>query len=121
MGNFIIANLPLLETKILEQLFLVILALGLAIVVGLPLGILLCHLPKIKGAMLNLISALWTIPSLALLAFFIPFLGIGIKPAIITIAIYALLPIVRNTVTGLEGVSADNIEAANGLGFTNWQ
>lgn len=121
MINFISSNLSLLGTKIIEQLYLVLLSLSLALIIGLPLGIILVWMPKLKNSVLNIISALWTIPSLALLALFIPFLGIGFKPAIITLAIYAFLPIVRNTIIGLENVPRENIEAADGLGFTKRQ
>ncbi len=121
LTNFLSANAPQLKIKLIEQSYLVALSTGLALLIGIPLGILLTRTPRVKNFVMSLISALWTVPSLALLAFFIPFLGIGIKPAIITLAIYALLPILRNTVTGLEGVPDASIEAAYGLGFTNWQ
>ncbi|WP_423063020.1 glycine betaine ABC transporter substrate-binding protein [Candidiatus Paracoxiella cheracis] len=77
--------------------------------------------PKLRSPILGITSIFQTIPSLALLAFLVPFLGIGIKPTIVTLTVYALLPIVRNTFTGLNAVPPESIEAARGLGFTRWQ
>ena len=119
--NFFLSEWPTLLTKIWEQFYLVSIATTLAILIGLPLGILTRRFVKAKTFILGTASALWTIPSLALLALFIPILGIGIKPAIIVLLIYGILPILRNTVAGLENVSPESIEAARGLGLTNGQ
>jgi osmoprotectant transport system permease protein len=119
--SFLIAKLPALAEKTFQQIYLTGLSIILAIVIGIPLGIWAVRTTRIKTAILGFASVLQTIPSIALLAFLIPFMGIGIKPAIITLALYALLPIIRNTVTGIEGVAPDIIEAADGLGFTRWQ
>lgn len=115
--TFLLAKLPELLEKTWQQIYLTAAALFIAIVIGIPLGILALHLRKAKQIILATANIFQTIPSLALLGFLLPFLGIGVKPAIITLAIYALLPIVRNTVTGLEGVAPDICEAADGLGF----
>ncbi len=111
----------LLFIKLIEQFDLVILSTLIALVVAVPLGIIVFRFERLKRFTLSAASVLWTIPSLALLAFFIPFLGIGIKPAIIVLSIYALLPILRNVIVGLENISPKMIEAANGLGFTKCQ
>lgn len=116
--QFFIAHLPQLLQKIVEQIYLVGLALLLAILIGIPLGIWAIKKIKLKNWILSTANILQTIPSLALLAFLIPFVGIGVLPAIITLGIYALLPIVRSTVTGIEIISPDNQEAAKALGFT---
>src|SRR5579862_2468779 len=112
---------PILLTKLWEQFYLVSLSLLIAILIGLPLGIIIKDMKRVKALILGLASALWTIPSLALLAFFIPILGIGAKPAIIVLSIYAILPILRNTLAGVENIPSDIIEAAYGLGFTKIQ
>lgn len=119
--HFLNGEWPLLLTKIWEQLYLVSIATLLAIMVGLPLGMIIYRMRSLKLLVLGVVSALWTLPSLALLALFIPVFGIGAKSAIIVLSIYGVLPVLRNTVTGLENVSPDNIEAARGLGFTSWQ
>ncbi|VVC75597.1 Choline-binding protein [Aquicella siphonis] len=119
--QFVASEWPVLLTKLWEQLYLVCIATSLAVMIGLPLGIIVRRLHKMKILVLGLASAVWTVPSLALLALFIPVLGIGVKPAILVLSIYGVLPVLRNTVAGLENVSPDSIEAARGLGFTRWQ
>lgn len=118
---FLWNNTPLLLTKLLQHIKLSVSATGLAILVGVPLGVIITHYPRLKNSVLNITSSFQTIPSLALLAFLIPFIGIGIKPTLITLTVYALLPITRNTFTGIQNIPAENIEAAKGLGFTTWQ
>ncbi len=86
---------------ILEHLFLVTLSLGLAILFSVPLGILAARYAPIRAPLLGLIGILQTIPSLALLVFMIPLLGLGAKPALAALFLYSLLPIVRNTCLGL--------------------
>jgi osmoprotectant transport system permease protein len=95
---------------------------GIAVLLGVPLGILARRLPRTRGAILGAAGVLQTIPSLAMLTLLLALLHkIGTLPAIIALTMYALLPIVRNTVTGLEGVSAEIGEAAQGIGMTRWQ
>lgn len=107
--------------KTWEQIYLTGLALILAVLIGIPLGIIATHIKKLKVVIVGFANILQTIPSLALLAFLIPFLGIGIKPAIITLAIYALLPIVRNTIIGIEGIPLNLVDAARNLGASRWR
>lgn len=114
-------DISLILEKTWEQLYLTGLGTGIAILIGVPLGIWIVRLPKLKRAVLGFANILQTIPSLAVLAFLLPFFGIGLTPALIALSLYALLPIVRNTSTGLAGVSPEMIEAANGLGFTRIQ
>ena len=117
----LIDNVPALATKLVEQLYLVGLSMLIAVSMGIPLGVLVVRQKRLRSLVLGFFSILQTIPSLALLVFLLPFFGIGAKPAIVTLALYALLPIVRNTVTGLEMLADTTIEAAKGLGFTSWQ
>jgi osmoprotectant transport system permease protein len=105
----------------LEEANLVFFAVVIALCLGLPLGVFIYKKPRFRTIALGTVSILWTIPSLALLAFFIPFLGIGVVPAIVVLSLYAILPILRNTVTALEEVDPAALEAADGLGFTRWQ
>lgn len=119
---FLIERVPELWTKTLEHLLLLTgVSMGVAVLVGIPLGIWITRSPRFRGPVLGVAGVIQTIPSLALLAFLLPFLGIGAKPAIVALTLYALLPIVRNTFTGIEGVSPPTLEAAEGLGFTNRQ
>lgn len=111
----------MLWQKIVEQLFLTGASLLIAILISVPLGIFISKTNLVKRVTISVVSAIQTLPSLAVLAFLIPFVGIGVKPAIITLSLYALLPILQNTVTGLNGIQPLHIEAADAMGFTSWQ
>ena len=119
--EFLIDKAPDLWLKILEHLLLTTVSTGIAIAIGVPLGIWITRNPVFRRAVLGVAGVIQTVPSLALLAFLLPFLGIGARPAIVALTLYALLPIVRNTYTGIEGVSPPVIEAAKGVGFGNFQ
>jgi len=101
-----------------EHLLLVFLSLAASCTVGIPLGVLAARRPRAGAAILGITGVIQTIPSLALLAFLIPvFNRIGVLPAFCALALYALLPIVRNTATGLVQVSAGLRHAAAALGL----
>lgn len=101
-----------------QHIFLVVLSVFAACVVGIPLGILAAHRPVLRQAVMALVGVLQTIPSLALLAMLIPLLGaIGTLPALIALFLYALLPITRNTCTGVEQVPNELRQAAMALGL----
>lgn len=107
-----------------EHLFLVATSLGIAILVGIPLGILITRQPRLSQAILGVANAVQTIPSLALFGFLIPIPllgGIGSRTAIVALTLYSLLPIIRNTYTGIIGVDPAVREAGRGLGMTDWQ
>jgi len=102
-----------------EHLVLVFLSLAASIVIGVPLGILAAKRPATEGWILGATGVMQTVPSLALLAVLIPITGrIGAVPALIALALYALLPIVRNTHTALTQISKGMREAAQSLGLT---
>ncbi len=107
--------------KIGEQIYLVIISVSVAILIGIPLAVVITRCKKLEKFTLGFIGVLQTIPSLAMLAFFIPLFGIGVVPALIALSIYSLLPIVRNAYIGILNVPSDMIEAANGMGLTSWQ
>lgn len=108
--------------RIGEHVLLTGVSTAVAILVGVPLGILAHRLPRLRGSLLGTIGVLQTIPSLAMLAILLAALGrIGVVPAIIALILYALLPIVRNTLAGLEGVAPQVIEASRGIGMTEGQ
>ena len=105
-----------------EHIVLAGLSTVLAVLIGVPLGILAHRQKRIRGILLAAVGILQTVPSLALLAFLLALLGkIGFIPSVIALTLYALLPIVRNTLTGLQGVSPAIIEAARGVGMTKGQ
>jgi len=107
-----------------QHLALVAAAASIAIALGLPLGILLTRRPGLARPVLAAANVVQTIPSLALFGFLIPipFLGgIGARTAIVALVVYSLLPILRNTYTGIRSVDPAVIEAATGLGMTDRQ
>jgi osmoprotectant transport system permease protein len=101
----------------LEHVQLVAVSLAAAIVVAIPLGIWAASLPRAGQVILAIVAAIYTIPSLALLVFMIPLLGIGWKPAVMALFLYSLLPIVRNTHAGLTGISPAVRESAAAMGL----
>lgn len=102
-----------------EHIYISAIAILLGIIVAVPLGILLTRIPKYADHLISFIGILQTIPSLAILAFFIPLLGIGKFPAIIALFFYSVLPILRNTYTGVQGVDSNTLEAGKGIGMNN--
>jgi osmoprotectant transport system permease protein len=106
---------------LLEHLQLTGIAVSLAILIGVPTGIAITRYNKLANPILGITSIFQTIPSIALFGVLIPFLGIGRKPAIVVLFLYALLPIIKNTYTGIKGVSTFMIDAGRGMGMTNMQ
>ncbi|HTI60247.1 ABC transporter permease/substrate-binding protein [Mucilaginibacter sp.] len=105
----------------LQHIGLTFISLLIAVIIGLPLGIWITRQKRFSGIVLGIAGVLQTIPSIALLGFMIPLLGIGAKPAIVALLLYALLPIIRNTFTGIEGVDPSVKEAAQAMGMSKWQ
>ena len=110
-----------LLTLTLEHLELVAIAVGVAMLLGVPLGILAARRPRLAQVELMGVGLLQTIPALALLAFMIPIFGIGTGPALVALCLYALLPIVRNTHAGLASLDPKLVEMTTGLGLTGWR
>jgi osmoprotectant transport system permease protein len=113
-----------LVSATLEHLGLVALSVGIAAALGVPLGLLATRTSRLRPALLGFASVVQTIPSLALFGFLIPlpFLGgIGKRSAVIALVLYALLPIVRNTVVGVLGIDAAILESAVAMGMTDRQ
>jgi len=127
----------LLPGYLLAHLQLSLLALGTGVLVSIPLGVFVVRHPRIEGAVLGIAAVAQTIPSLALLALMVPLLAalgtwtasalgfelhsIGFLPAWLALALYSVLPMLRNTVTGIAGIDAALIEAARGVGMTERQ
>lgn len=119
--SFLASQSDKLLQQTLTHINLTLVSVAIAIAAGVPLGILVAKRQKLSGAVLGFAGVMQTIPSIALLGFLIPLLGIGPKPAIFALFLYALLPIIRNTYTGITGVDATVKEAAKGMGMTPWQ
>jgi osmoprotectant transport system permease protein len=100
-----------------EHLALVAISLTAAILVAIPLGVVGAQSPRLGAVILTTVGVIQTVPSLALLVFMIPWLGIGAKPALAALFLYSLLPIVRNTATGLRDIPTSLRESAEALGL----
>lgn len=104
-----------------EHMFISLAAILLGVSVAIPAGILLTRIPKVADRIISFVGVLQTVPSLAILAFLMPFLGVGVLPAIIALFIYSVLPILRNTYTGVMEVDSSLKEAGRGMGMSNWE
>lgn len=105
----------------LQHLHICGVAILIAGLTGLALGILISRYEGLSPLVLGFTNVVYTLPSLALLGFLIPLTGIGDTTAIIAITVYALLPMVRNTYAGIQGINPAIIEAARGMGSTDFQ
>ncbi len=108
----------------LQHLVLVAVAILIAVAIGVPLGILMTRRPALSRPILTFANVVQTIPSLALFGFLIPLPivgGIGARTAIIALLLYSLLPIIKNTFTGIMGVDPAVREAGRGMGMTDAQ
>lgn len=104
-----------------EHLQLTAIALAIALIFAIPLGVLITNVRPLSFPVLILLGVIYTIPSLALLAFLIPWFGLGRQPAVIVLAAYAQLALVRNIAAALQGVDGSLLEAAHGVGMSSFQ
>lgn len=114
-------NASQIVTCLLEHIQLTGTVIGLSVIIGVPLGVLICYIEKLSKPILGVLNIIQAIPSVALLGFFIPILGIGVKPAVIAVLLYSLLPIIKNTHTSIQNISPDMMESAKGIGLTRFQ
>jgi osmoprotectant transport system permease protein len=122
--QFMLQNHTEVAELTLEHLWLVGLSTVLAVLIGIPLGILIAHWPALNKPVLASANIIQTIPSLALFGFLLPAPWIGARAdrlAILALLLYALLPLIRNTYTGIQGVDPAVVEAGRGMGMTDRQ
>ncbi len=119
--QFMMQNSDKLVQQTIAHIGLTFVSLLIAVLIGLPLGIFIARKRKLSGPVLGFAGVLQTIPSIALLGFMIPLLGIGSLPAITALFLYALLPIIRNTYTGITEVNPIVVDAARGMGMSHKQ
>ena len=110
-----------LARQVARHLLLVLLSLGAAILAALPAGVALERRRPLAEGAIRLAGLLQTIPGIALLAFMIPLFGIGVAPAVVALFLYSLLPILRNTYTGIIEAAPDAVAAGRALGMTEGQ
>lgn len=119
--EFIISHWDEVIEQTIQHLKLTLVSMMIASIVGVSLGIIITRIEKLASITLGFVGVIQTIPSLALLGFLLPIVGIGSAPAIIALFLYALLPIVRNTYTGIKEIDASVKEASIGIGMTQFQ
>ena len=119
--SYVTSNWPYILSLLWEHIELTAIAVAISVLVGVPLGILISYQRKLQSPVLQSANIMQAIPSMALLGFAIPFFGIGRLPAIIVVILYSLLPIIKNTYTGISQISPEMREAAIGIGLSRWQ
>jgi osmoprotectant transport system permease protein len=122
MSEHLVENFAVLPTNLSNHLLITVVSLGAGLVVSLVVALAVIRWPVFRYPVLTAVSVVQTIPSLALLALMVPLLGrLGFWPTVIALTLYSMLPITRNTVTGILGVDPPLVEAARGVGMTSRQ
>lgn len=121
IANLIVERKAFFIKLSIEHLGISSISILIAGVIGLFLGILISERKQLSPFVLGFTSIIYTIPAISMLGFLIPFSGIGNTTAIIALTIYALLPMVRNTYTGIRTIDSDILEAARGMGSTDFE
>ena len=119
--NYLLNNFDTVLALTGEHLTMIGIALLISIVIALPLGVLLVRVPRLAAFIVGLLGILYTIPSIALLILLLPIFGLNQRTVIAALVIYTQIILVRNTITGLQGVPAVMLEAARGMGMNGWQ
>ncbi|WP_222914994.1 ABC transporter permease [Natrinema sp. SYSU A 869] len=119
--TYLVTNFDEFLKLLAEHLTLVLVSVALAIVVAVPMGILATRNERARAIVMSFGNVSQTIPTLAIIALVFPLLGLGFLPALVGLFTYALLPILTNTVAGLENVDESSVEAARGMGMTENQ
>jgi osmoprotectant transport system permease protein len=119
--KYIVDNPDIVRGLLLRHLQITAIALAFALAIALPLGLLVNRYRWLAVPIVGTLGILYTIPSLALIILLIPAFGLGSKPVIIALIIYAQIILVRNILVGLQSVSPAMLEAARGMGMNGWQ
>ncbi|MGQ0840020.1 ABC transporter permease [Actinokineospora sp.] len=119
--DYVIRNADRILFLTLQHIQLVLLSVAAATVIGVGLALGSERMPRLRSALLSVTGTLLTIPSFALFGILIPILGLGLAPAVVALTVYAIFPILRNTVTGLESVDPAVLDAASGMGMRSAQ
>jgi osmoprotectant transport system permease protein len=119
--NWAPKHIPEIALAVWQHLVLSISSVLIGLAIALVLGIVCVRRPRLYAFALTVTNIIFVIPSLALFALLIPFVGLGMEPALIGLSSYCLLILLRNVVTGIRGVPADILDAADGMGYGPWQ
>lgn len=117
----VVSRQDMILSALMEHIFLSFTAIAIGIAISLPMGMIIARYRRYAEPVIGVTAIFQTIPSLALFGFLVPVLGIGSTTALVALIIYALLPILRNTYTGITGVDSSIIEAGRGMGMTRSQ
>ncbi len=119
--NYLIGNWPFVLGLLWEHILLTGEALLIATLIALPLGWLLHLRRRLTGPVLGVLGIIYTIPSIALIIFLIPFFGLNSRSVLVALVLYCQVVLVRNVLAGLEGIDPPVLEAARGMGMDFWQ
>ncbi|SIS19534.1 ABC transporter permease [Natronorubrum thiooxidans] len=119
--EYLIDNFDEFLTLLQQHIALVLVSELAAIAVAIPASILAVRNARARRVVLGVGNVAQTIPTLAIIALVFPLIGIGFWPSVIGLWAYAILPIITNTISGIENVSDDTVEAARGMGMTDWE
>ncbi|MDA8343974.1 MAG: ABC transporter permease [Thermaerobacter sp.] len=117
----IVAHGALIWQDLLQHVEIVFISVAIGCLIAIPMGIWLTRRPRLAEVVITVTGLIQTVPSLALLALVLPVLGVGLVPAVSALALYALLPILRNTYVGVRGVPAGTVECAKAMGMNRMQ
>ncbi len=119
--DYIIRRHSMVMELFWEHMYLIVVAVGIAVAVGVFLGIIITYNRTLANGVLVVCQVLMTIPSIAMLGLLLPFFGIGFTTGMLALVLYSLLPIVRNTHSGIIEIDKAIIEAATGMGMSEWR
>ena len=119
--NFFLLQFDTVLKLFFEHLWVSMLAIGVSLLIALPLGWLLFYIPRVRAVILGLLGVLYTIPSIALIILLVPLFGLNKVSVFVALVVYCQVVLVRNILAGLENIPAEIREAAVGLGMNRWQ
>jgi len=104
-----------------EHIYISFISIAIALIISIPLGIYISTNKRLAEPIIGITGVIQTIPSIALFGFLLPFVGIGLKPTIIALVLFSLLPVLRNVYIGIIEVDKHIVDAGLGMGMTKWQ
>ncbi len=119
--KYLFNNFDVVAELFLQHLQLTLAVIFFSLLIGIPLGLLLARVRRLRGPVMSVLGVIYTIPSLSLFVLLIPIFGLGTKPAIIALTAYAQLLLIRNWLVGLTNIEPAVLEAARGMGLNGWQ
>jgi len=119
--NYFVNNIGLVFKLTLEHIKITVIAISISTIIGVAIGILVTRFRRASTPVIGIAGIIYTIPSLALFGMLIPFVGIGIKPALIALILYSQLALIRNTFVGIVHIDPAIREASKGMGMSSWQ